>query len=185
MSNDFVIAGPASDPAQLAAAVSAIDAFRRIARTKTRFVSRGDHSGTHMKEERRWEAAGIEPAGVWYLKAGAGMAQTLRIASEKRACTLTDRSTFLAQRSHLELNILYEGDERLRNHYAVMLVNPQRHPHVNTAGGKAFVRFLLSPETQRLIGNYGREKYGQPLFFPHRPRGKTEAAAEDRSDTGR
>ncbi len=166
MYNDFVIVGPPTDPAQVQQASSASDAFRRIARSQHRFVSRADDSGTHRKEQEIWQQAGITPRGDWYLEAGAGMAQVLRAANELRAYTLSDRSTFLFQKRHLSLVILFQGDPSLRNRYSVLVIDPARHPHVRVELAKRFADFLLSPRTQRLIGEYGRSEFGQPLFQP-------------------
>lgn len=175
MYNDFVIVGPAGDPAGVAQATDAADAFRRIAQAQALFVSRGDDSGTHKKEKALWQAAlGRVPAGEpWYLESGEGMGATLRIASEKGAYTLTDRGTYLALRDTLSLEILFQGDPALLNIYHIMLVNPQKWPQVNVEGGRALIDFFVDPETQALIGEYGVERYGQPLFFPAAD--KTEA----------
>ncbi|NPA06421.1 MAG: solute-binding protein [Chloroflexi bacterium] len=167
MYNDFVVVGPEDDPAGIREAASVADAFRRIAETGALFVSRGDDSGTHKKERAIWQKAGVDPQGQpWYLESGQGMGATLRIASEKGAYTLTDRGTYLALRDTLNLAILYEGDPDLLNIYHIMMVNPEKWPQVNADGAKALIEFFVSPETQELIGQFGVEKYGQPLFFP-------------------
>ncbi len=166
MFNDFVIVGPAGDPAEVKAAQSAVDAFRRIARARATFVSRGDDSGTHKKERALWDKAGVVPGGAWYRVAGAGMAQALRIASELNAYTLSDRSTYLFQQQHLDCVILFEGDPDLLNQYSVIVVNWRRHPSVKRAAAHRFVRFLLAPETQQRIARYGVDRFGQPLFRP-------------------
>ncbi len=170
MHNDFVIVGPAADPATIKAADSATEVFRRIASTKSTFVSRDDESGTHAKELALWKAAKTLPEGSWYLRAGSGMAATLRIANEKQAYTLSDRGTFLAQSKNLDLAILTEGDSLLRNPYAVIVVGITKHPHLNHADAVRFRDFLLSPKTQKLIATFGIERYGQPLFFPNSAR---------------
>ncbi|MCX7423250.1 MAG: substrate-binding domain-containing protein [Planctomycetia bacterium] len=167
MHNDFVIVGPASDPAAIQGADSAIEAFRRIAVTESKFVSRGDESGTHAKELSIWKAAETSPHRGWYLRAGSGMAATLRIANEKNAYTLSDRGTFLAQSKQLDLVILSEGDSLLRNPYAVIVVSTAKHAHINQAAAKLFAGFLLSPTTQIAIAKFGIDRYGQPLFFPN------------------
>ncbi|NOX52855.1 MAG: solute-binding protein [Planctomycetes bacterium] len=166
MANDFVVVGPASDPAGIRGQPSAAEAFRRIASQKALFVSRGDESGTHMKEKAIWKQAGIRPEGEWYIPVGSGMAQALRVASEKQAYALTDRGTFLAQRDGLSLSVLLEGDPLLRNPYSVMLVNPDKHPHVKVAAARRFAEFLVAEETQKVIGQFGIDRFGQPLFFP-------------------
>ncbi len=173
MHNDFVLVGPETDPAGVRGEQSAAAAFGRLAAAQAPFVSRGDDSGTHKKERSLWQAAGVTPNWDGYIESGQGMGATLRIASEKAAYTLTDRATYLANRDTLDLVILVEGDPLLLNVYHVMTVNPQKWPLVNAEGARAFVDFMLAPETQALIGAFGVEEYGQPLFFPDA--GKTEA----------
>lgn len=168
MHNDFVIVGPPEDPARVKEAKTAAEAFKRIASKEALFISRGDDSGTHKKEKSLWKAAGITPSGQWYQEAGAGMGQTLNIASEKGAYTLTDRGTYLALKKNLRLAILLEGERSLLNIYHIMQVNPEKFPQlpINSEGAKALVDFFVSPETQKIIGEFGRDKYGEPLFFP-------------------
>lgn len=166
MHNDFVLVGSPGDPAGVRGVRRGEEAVRKIAEQQRRFVSRGDHSGTHAREMALWKAAGVTPKGRWYIEAGQGMAATLTIASEKGAYTLTDRATYLAQKKRLQLAVLLEGDERLSNIYHVLEVSAARHPRVNGAGGKAFADFLLSPEAQAVIRTFGVAQYGQPLFFP-------------------
>lgn len=166
MHNDFVVVGPASDPARIGGAKVAVEAFRKIASAGALFVSRGDDSGTHKAEKGIWKKAGVTPGGKGYQESGAGMGQTLLIASEKQGYTLTDRGTYLAQRRSLRLTILVEGDKDLLNIYHVMAVNPAKFGKVNYDGAKAFVDFMVSPEVQRLIAEFGKDKYGSPLFFP-------------------
>ena len=165
MYNDFVIVGPPEDPARIKGLPSAVDAMKRIG-GRSRFVSRGDKSGTNILELALWNRAGIQPAGAWYIESGQGMGQTLGIADDRRAYTLTDRGTYLAFGKRLDLPILVEKDRPLLNLYSVLEVNPASGPRVNVAGGKAFADFLLSPETQAVIKTFGVEKYGQPLFVP-------------------
>jgi tungstate transport system substrate-binding protein len=165
MFNDFVLLGPAEDPAGIVGERSILTALGRIAATGSPFVSRGDQSGTHQREEELWREVGEEPSGAWYLRAGSGMAATLRLANEKTAYTLSDRATFLAQRDRFGLRIVLEGDPRLRNDYAVIVVNPERHPHAATEPARLLVRFLLSEATRARIANFGMERYGEPLFF--------------------
>lgn len=165
MHNDFIIAGPPEDPAGIKGK-SGVESFKAIAAEKVVFISRGDDSGTHKKELSIWAEAGVAPSGNWYQESGQGMGATLLMASEKKGYTLTDRATYLAQRANVKLDILSEGDKSLLNIYHVMRVNPERFDKVNADGGKAFVEFMVSPETQKMIGEFGKDKYGQPLFFP-------------------
>ncbi|MEQ8789608.1 MAG: substrate-binding domain-containing protein [Pirellulaceae bacterium] len=165
MHNDFVLVGPASDPADVAGASTIADALRRIADSSSPFVSRGDESGTHMKELAIWKAAELAPEGDGYISAGAGMAAALRMAGEKQAYTLSDRGTFLAQGKSLDLKILHEGDSLLHNPYTVITINAEKHSAVNHRAAERFAEFLVSPAVQELIGQYGVEQYGQPLFF--------------------
>jgi tungstate transport system substrate-binding protein len=166
MYNDFIIVGPASDPARIASAGSALEAMKRIAESQSTFVSRGDDSGTNALELRLWKTAGITPQGSWYVESGTGMGDTLNIASERDAYTISDRGTFLSQRDRLSLDILLEGDPALLNVYHVILVNPKNGARVDTAAGKAFFDFMLEPSTQQFIGNFGVDEFGQPLFTP-------------------
>ena len=166
MHNDFVLVGPASDPARLSK-LTAAQAFQRIATSKSLFLSRGDHSGTHAQELKLWKAAGIVVEGQpWYQQTGQGMGQTLAIAAEKRAYTLSDRGTYLALRKKIGLPILQEGDPSLRNVYHVIEVNPARFPKVNVAGSRAFADFMVSKAVQGRIQEFGIALYGSPLFFP-------------------
>ena len=166
MHNDFVIVGPADDPAGIKGDVSAVEALVKIASAAAAFVSRGDDSGTHKAELALWKSGEIDPQGDWYIESGQGMAATLKIAGEKAAYTLTDRATYLANRQGLGLEILVEGDPVLLNVYHVITVNPEKWPKVNNAGATAFAQFLIDGETQKVIGEFGVDKYGQPLFFP-------------------
>jgi tungstate transport system substrate-binding protein len=165
MHNDFVLVGPASDPAGIKGK-SSVAALQLIGKKPALFISRGDDSGTHKKELAMWKEAGITPEGTWYQQTGQGMGATLLMASEKQGYTLTDRATYLAQKANLKLDILCEGDKGLLNIYHVMQVNPEKFNKVNAEGAKAFVDFLVAPATQKIIGEFGKEKYGQPLFFP-------------------
>src|SRR5881396_1689093 len=166
MSNDFVIVGAETDPAKIAGAKSAVAALGRIAAAGARFVSRGDKSGTHALELALWKAAGVVPAAPWYIESGQGMGATLGLADDRRAYTLTDRATLLAFGKRVALTIMVEGDQRLRNVYSVMEVSPANGPRVNTAGGKAFADFMVSPEVQQAIRTFGVDRYGRPLFVP-------------------
>jgi tungstate transport system substrate-binding protein len=166
MHNDFVLTGPASDPAGVKGRTDAQAAFAQIARAGALFVSRGDNSGTHQAELAIWRAARVEPRGKsWYQESGQGMGATLNIADEKRAYTLTDRSTYLARRSTLQLRVLVAGSPELLNVYHVMPVSQARFPRVNAPGGQAFASFMTSREAQNAIAAYGRDRYGEPLFF--------------------
>jgi len=166
MHNDFILVGPASDTAGVKSTTTAVDAFTKIATTQSPFVSRGDESGTHTKELSIWKAAGITPEGTWYVESGKGMGDTLRIASEQKAYTLTDRGTYLSMTDELELEILSEGDPILFNNYHVMNVNPEKWPDVNSEGAQAFNDFCISPEAQEFLNKFGVEEYGEPLFYP-------------------
>ena len=166
MYNDFVIIGPAEDPAKIKGMTKAADAMKAIASTGSRFVSRGDNSGTHNLEKELWKLAGVEPQTGWYIESGQGMGATLGIADDRRAYTLTDRGTYLAFQKRVRLPILLEGDRPLLNLYSVMEINPANGPKVNAAGGKAFADFMVSADVQRVIKTFGVDKYGQPLFVP-------------------
>lgn len=174
MHNDFVIVGPAGDPARIKAAAATLDAFQAIAESGAGFVTRGDDSGTHKMELSLWGKTEVDPSGqAWYIDSGQGMGATLTIASEKQAYTLTDRATYLANKDNLELEILFEGDAALLNVYHVITVNPLKWPKTNYDGALAFAQFMTDPEIQDLIGEFGREKFGEPLFVPDAD--KTEA----------
>ena len=166
MYNDFVIIGPPDDPAKIKGLPNAFDALKRIAESQSHFVSRGDKSGTNVLELALWKQASVEPKGVWYIESGQGMGQTLGIANDRRAYTLTDRATYLAFQRRVDLPILVEKDRPLLNIYSVMEVNPANGPRVNVVGGKAFAEFVLAPETQEVIRTFGMDKYGQALFVP-------------------
>lgn len=166
MHNTFLIVGPASDPAGIRGMTSAADAFRRIADTGSTFVSRGDGSGTEVKELGYWKERGITPDPAWYVQSGQGMGATLQVASEKGGYTLTDIATWAAARDTLALEALVDDDPSLLNVYHVIGVNPASHPDVNVAGAKAFADFLVSPEAQAIIGAFGQDTFGMQLFVP-------------------
>jgi tungstate transport system substrate-binding protein len=166
MYNDFVLIGPAEDPAGVKGLPKVAEALKGIASSGAPFVSRGDKSGTHALELALWKQAGIEPKGSWYLESGQGMGQTLLVANEKKGYALTDRGTYLAFQKRVTLPILMEKDRALLNIYSVMEVNPANGPRVNAAAGKAFADFMVSPQVQGVIKTFGVEKYGQPLFVP-------------------
>jgi len=166
MYNDFVIIGPADDPAKIKGTKKAANAMKAIASTGSRFVSRGDNSGTHTLEKALWKLAGVEPQAGWYIESGQGMGATLGIAADRNAYTLTDRGTYLAFQKRVRLPILLEGDKPLLNIYSVMEVNPSNGPKVNTAGGNAFADFMVSADVQKIVKTFGVDKYGQALFVP-------------------
>ncbi len=175
MYNDFIIVGPGADPAGAGAASSAADALKLIAASEAPFASRGDDSGTHTKELSLWDSAGVTPKGDWYSSLGQGMGETLNFANETIAYTLTDRGTFLALKENLpNLSIIFGGekpsanpDASLLNYYSVIPVNPETHPGVNNDFAMQFVEWLVSADTQKLIGEFGLDKFGIPLFFPN------------------
>jgi len=164
--NHFVIVGPAGDPAGVTRATSAAEAFAAIAKRATTFVTRGDESGTNKKELKIWTAAGVQPAGAWYVKTGQGMGETLRIASEKQGYTLTDLATFLSLKDTLDLVPLFTGAKDLKNVYSVIIVNQDKFPTVNAAAAEQMAQVLVSPAGQEAIGAYGVDKYGKQLFTP-------------------
>ena len=167
MHNDFIIVGPEADPAGIKGMTATLDALKKIFESGSTFISRGDDSGTHKKELDLWKKAELDPHGqAWYLETGQGMGATLTVASEKGAYTLTDRGTFLAQQSNLSLVLILEGDPPLLNPYHVITVNPDKWKNVNYEGAMAFYNFIISPEIQKVISEFGVAQYGQPLFFP-------------------
>ncbi|MFT8315102.1 MAG: substrate-binding domain-containing protein [Clostridium sp.] len=166
MHNDFVIVGPQSDKAKIKGTKDAVGAFATIAKTQSEFVSRSDDSGTNKLEKSLWSDANIKPEGAWYIQAGAGMGQTLKISNEKQAYTLADRATYINDKKILSLPILVEGDKKLLNLYSVSEINPAKFSKANSEGAKAFSEFLLSEKGQKLIANYGKDKFGEALFYP-------------------
>jgi len=167
MHNDFIIVGPANDPAKIKGTKSSAEALKLIAKANALFISRGDNSGTHAKEKTLWKKAEINPVGQkWYQETGLGMGLTLNVAAEKKGYTLADRGTYLAMKKNLSLDILVEGDSALLNIYHVIEVNVDKWPKVNVAGAKAFADFMVSKNTQNIIKTFGIDKFGAPLFFP-------------------
>ena len=176
MYNDYVVVGPKDDPAGVSGLKTAKEAFAQISAKAAAFASRGDDSGTHTKEKSIWTAAGMTPTtdSGWYFSLGQGMGETLNFSNEKGAYTLTDRGTWLAQQANLPnlvivvggLNITENGDNGLRNPYGVIPVNPQKYPSVNFDLATQFAAWITSAETQKLIGAYGKDKFGQALFYP-------------------
>lgn len=166
MHNDFIVVGPSDDPAGVKGKPS-VEAFTAIVAKKALFISRGDDSGTHKKELSIWKKAELTPKGEpWYQETGQGMGATLLMASEKNAYTLIDRGTYLAQKTNLKLDILSQGDPSLLNIYHVMEVNVEKFAKVNAQGAKAFVAFMIDTKTQEMIGQFGKDKFGESLFFP-------------------
>ncbi len=164
MYNDFVILGPAEDPAEIAGTDDASKAFSQIAGSDSLFISRGDNSGTHAKERSIWAEAGLTPDGSWYREAGQGMGAVITIANNEQAYTLADRGTYLAFRGDIDLDVVVEGDPLLFNPYAVIAVNPQTHPQTNIEIARALIDYLVSDEGQRIIGEYRVD--GEQLFTP-------------------
>ena len=164
MHNDFVILGPENDPAGAKGDKDPADVFKKIAEKGSPFISRGDESGTHVKEKEMWEAAGVAQKGPWYMESGQDMGATLVMANEKLAYTLCDRATWLAFKDKSPLKIISEGDPRLYNPYGVIAVNPQKNPHVKYDLAKAFIEYITSEEGQKIIGDF--KKNGELLFFP-------------------
>ena len=173
MHNDFVLVGPANDPAKVRG-LDSTRAVAQIASAQALFVSRGDDSGTNAREKDLWKQAGITPAGSWYQATGQGMGATLRVASEKAGYTLSDRATYLAQRNTLQLDVLSEGDPRLLNVYHVIEMTTKAGDRVQVDGAKAFADWIVSPVVQQQIGRFGQAEFGQSLFTPDA--GKDEAS---------
>lgn len=166
MYNDFVIVGPADDPAKIKG-LSAVDAFKALAAAKAAFISRGDDSGTHTKEKGIWAKAEIEPKGDWYISAGQGMGAVLTMTNEKKAYTLSDRATYLAQtKEGLELVVLVEGDKALLNPYGVIAVNPAKSEKINNDLANKFIDWIISVPMQEKIATFGQKDFNQSLFFP-------------------
>jgi len=168
MHNDFVIIGPTADPAGISKAKTAAEAFKLIARKRASFVSRGDKSGTHSKELSLWMKARVKPSESRYIESGSGMGEVLIMAYEKGAYTLTDRGTYLALQKEGKINlpILFEGDPTLFNPYGIIAVNPARHPSVNYVMAMALIGWVTSQDGQRIIADFGKERYGAALFYP-------------------
>lgn len=169
MHNDFIILGPAGDPAKVRGAKTAADAIKAIAASGSLWLSRGDNSGTHAKEKGLLKAAGINPEGQkWFQQTGLGMGETLNVAAEKKGYLLADRGTYLAlnKKARLGLEIMVQGEPKLLNIYHVIEVNPAKWPKVNNVGAKAFSDFMISKPAQYLIREFGKKQFGFPLFFP-------------------
>lgn len=164
MHNDFILVGPASDPAKIKGK-PILDGLRAIAATGSPFISRGDRSGTDILEKSLFTQAGITPGAPWYVESGTGMGQSLTVASEKKAYTITDRATFLARRGQLALEISIEGGAPLLNPYHIITVSAAKFPRVNRTGADAFADYLVSRPGQALIATFGTDTFGQALFF--------------------
>ncbi|MCU0594301.1 MAG: substrate-binding domain-containing protein [Desulfobacterota bacterium] len=171
MYNDFVIVGPANDPAGIKGMKLATDALKRISEKKVHFISRGDKSGTHVAEMDLWKKAAINPSGSWYQvyeKGSTGNAPTLQYTDQKAAYTVIDRATFLTLQKQIKVVVLVEKDEALLNFISLIPVNPQKFPKVNYKDAMIFVKWLTAPDKgQKIIRNFGKDKYGSPLFFPN------------------
>jgi tungstate transport system substrate-binding protein len=171
MYNDFVMVGPVSDPAGIKGLKTAGEALKKISGTGTLFISRGDKSGTHVAEMELWAKAGIKPAGTWYVvyeKGAEGNVPTLRYTDQRGAYTVIDRATYLSLKDQVKLAVLVEGDEALLNYISVIPVNAKKFPRVNAKDVKIFVAWLTAPEKgQAIIRDFGKDKYGSPLFFPN------------------
>lgn len=163
MYNDFVILGPATDPAKIRGIDDVVEAMKKIATAHATFVSRGDDSGTHTREKQLWSAARVSPAGNWYLEAGRGMGDVIIMAGERQGYTLSDRGTYLAFREKTPLKIAVAGDDRLFNPYGVIMVNPKKHPHVKVDLSRKFLNYLTSTEAQNIITGF--RKGGEQLFY--------------------
>lgn len=164
MFNDFIVAGPVADPARVKGSKDVIAAFRTIAASGAKFISRGDNSGTDLMEKSYWKLAGTRPAGASYLSAGLGMGEVLTMAAELQAYTLTDRATYGTYKAKSGLAVMVEGDSKMYNPYGIIAVNPARHPGINHQGAKLLIAWITSPEGQQRIASF--RPAGQQLFFP-------------------
>jgi len=171
MYNDFVLVGPADDPAGIRGTKSAAAALEKIAARQVRFISRGDKSGTHVAEMELWTKAGVKPSGDWYVifeKGREGNGPTLKYTDQQGAYTVIDRATWLSLKASLRLQVLVEGDDALLNYISLIPVNPKKFPKLDHAAAMAFVAWLTDPDKgQKLVRDFGREKFGEPLFFPN------------------
>ncbi|KIR02177.1 ABC-type tungstate transport system, periplasmic binding protein [Lachnospiraceae bacterium TWA4] len=166
MYNYFVIVGPENDPAGIKSAKTASEAFEKIAKSKSKFVSRGDDSGTNKAELKLWKAINVDPKGEdWYISTGQGMGASINVASEQQAYVFTDKATYLSHSLKDSLSLLLEESEDLKNTYSMIEINPEKWKDTNTAGAKAFIDWMKSDKAKELITNYGKEEYGQQLFY--------------------
>lgn len=163
MYNDFVLLGPPHDPAGVLGSSDLVEVMSKIASARVSFVSRGDESGTHVRERQLWQAAGVDPQGRWYLEAGRGMGEVIIMANERQGYTLSDRGTYLAFKDKADLKVVFAGDERMFNPYGVIMVNPARHPHVKQELARKFLDFLTSESGQNLINGF--QMAGEQLFY--------------------
>lgn len=166
MYNDFVIIGPADDPAGVKDVATAAEAFLKIAENGAQFISRGDDSGTHKKERALWDEVGLIPEGQWYQEAGQGMGAVITMANDQQAYTLADRGTYLAFTDKIDLHVVSEGDPLLYNPYGIIAVNPAKYPHVDYLHAMALIAWVTSPQGQAIIKEFGKDTFGQPLFYP-------------------
>jgi tungstate transport system substrate-binding protein len=167
MYNDFVVLGPAADPAGVKGAKTTAGAFAKIAEKQAPFISRGDESGTHQKEKEIWQAAGVKPVGAWYVEAGQGMGEVIVMATEKDAYTMADRGTYNAfKKEKTDLTIVFDGEKGLFNPYGVIAVNPKKHPHVKYDLAMKFVDYITGPEGRQIIAGYQVD--GEPVFFVYK-----------------
>jgi len=164
MYNDFIIVGPKTDPAKASSSATVAQVLQRVASSRHLFVSRGDDSGTHKRELILWQSAGEKPGGSWYREVGQGMGKTLQIANEIDGYTMTDRGTWLAYESKLDISLLFQGDPPLFNPYGIIAVNPKRHPDANYAGASKLIQWITSAKVQKMIGEFKIK--GQQLFIP-------------------
>lgn len=167
MYNDFILIGPKEDKVQAASEGQILKALQYINDNQVKFVSRGDESGTHKAELKLWKELNIEPAGDWYVSAGKGMGAVIQMADEMQGYTISDRATYLSMKDKVGLGITVEGDKKLFNQYGVIAVNPEKNEKINKEGAQAFVDWILSEKVQKLIGEFGVDKYGQALFTPN------------------
>lgn len=176
MYNDFVIIGPESDPAQIKGLKTSAEALKKIMDTQSLFISRGDNSGTHVAEKDLWKAAGLSPSGDWYRiyeKGSEGNVKTLKYTDEQQGYTIIDRATYLTVKNDVKLKVLVEKDESLLNYISFIPVNPEKFPNVKNNLAMQFVDFCTSAEGQTIIRDFGKDKYGEPLFYPNSAEGKT------------
>lgn len=169
MYNDFVLIGSKGDKLDLMenAKKDIIKALTLIYKNKATFVSRGDDSGTHKKELALWKEAGLEPSGDWYISVGQGMGNVILMTDEKQGYTISDRATYLSMKAKVDLAVVSEGDNRLFNQYGIMAVNPEKNDRINSEGAQKFIEWILSEKGQKLIGEFGKDEFGQSLFIPN------------------
>lgn len=164
MYNDFILIGPHNDPAKIRDEKDVVSAMKKIAQSQSKFVSRGDDSGTDKMEKNYWKIANMKPEGKWYFSAGQGMGEVLQMSGEMRAYTLTDRGTYISYRDKIGLPILLQGDERMFNPYGIIAVNPKKYPDANYKGATELINWITSPQGQQLIGSF--KVGGEQLFVP-------------------